>query len=378
MHPSALYRPAAPSPTPVATLALAALLWLAGCSATAPTARDTAQTPPLRTQQTSIRLLRRIPCVTSVTHWTCPDYLATPENTGLEINSFHYRIFTTLQDPLILRQTPVLLESAYQAYSNFINTPLPSHDKLLVYLFDNRHQWEAFTLRWMPRQAPLYLKIRSGAYYANHACVAYHISRQADFAVLAHEAWHQFADQLFACHLPAWLDEAMATNFESHQWRNGRVQFQPRYNTGRLIALRTAMASGKMLPLTQLLTLDPGQVVAHGPTPPNPDQPLDTLTAAYYAQLYALARFFRESGHGRHLHAFKTLLTDAALGQWPLPQELRHEGLQHDRKPSRRWNAKVGPFIVANYLLADTAQLQMAYHAFCHKILAQTSLKKTF
>lgn len=361
-------------------LALGGLLVVAGCASGPASQSATGQggSARERTQQTSIRLLGRIPCVTGVAEWARPDYLGEADGSGLEITSFHYRIFTTLQDPLILRQAPVLLESAYQAFGEFISEPLASHEKLLVYLFESRQEWEAFTRRWMGRQASVYLKIRSGAYYAKGACVAYHISRQADFAVLAHECWHQFTDAFFAYHLPAWLDEGLATNFEAYRWRNGRVEFSPRYNAGRVVALRAALVHGKMIELSELLSLDAGRVVAHGASEAGEGQGPDGVVSSYYAQVYALVRFFREEGNGRRLYAFKKLLTDGALGRWVLPADLRDEGLHHDRKPSRRWNAMVGRLIARSYLAADPAELQRAYHAFCRKIVAEAHLKKTF
>jgi len=40
-----------------------------------------------------------------------------PYGPGLKLTTAHYEIFTTLLDPLLLRQSPEFIESAYKAYN---------------------------------------------------------------------------------------------------------------------------------------------------------------------------------------------------------------------------------------------------------------------
>ena len=125
---------------------------------------------------------------------------------GIVIETTHYTIHTTLLDPLILRQVPGFVESAYRAYQSQLPQPIETRTKFVTYLFADRDQWEDFTKGFAGANANVYLRIRKGAYYLNGACVAYNIGRTRTFSVLAHEGWHQFNSKHFAYRLPSWLD----------------------------------------------------------------------------------------------------------------------------------------------------------------------------
>jgi len=352
-----------------------------------------------------MRHLRHIPTVKSLQPWQLPDFIvdpcacsgqteprkgsatqndehqaAHPKNCrgasacGLKITTRHYLIYTTVEDPLILRQVPMLMESAFAAYSQ--GADLPDHvAKLVIYLFGSREHWEQFTRHWVGAQAPLYLQIRAGAYYLHGTCVAYQLNRQTNYSVLAHEGWHQFSDQFYKSHLPAWVDEGLATNFEAYQWQDGQVAFQPAQNGARLFALRQALATGTMYHLSELLQLEPGGVLTHGGRVHSGES--NPKIAAYYAQVYALVRFLREDDYGRYLRRFRTMLGGAQRGDWPLPAELLREALQPDSNPTRRWNALVGPWAFQSYIAATPAEVEPAYLDFCRKILATVRFKKT-
>ena len=153
-----------------------------------------------------IRDLKRLPTVRSVERWTLPDVIRERDRDGLSITTQHYQIHTSVRDPLILRQVPVFLESAFRSYSALIGKSPQPKNTLLIYFFQTRSQWEDFTKHWTGELAPAYLKNPAGAYYFKNACVAYHLTRRSNFSILAHEGWHQFADELFQFRLPAWLD----------------------------------------------------------------------------------------------------------------------------------------------------------------------------
>ena len=348
-------------------------IWL-GCqnfdlkNSTTP-ADDSAQTERL------IRNLKRLPTVRSVDIWTLPEVIRDRDRDGLTITTQHYQIHTSVRDPLILRQVPVFLESAFRSYSELVGKSPQPKNMLLVYFFQTRSQWEDFTRHWTGKLASTYLKNPAGAYYFKNACVAYHLTRRSNFSILAHEGWHQFSDELFQFRLPAWLDESIATNFEAYKWQNGRVEFNPKYNGSRLYALAQTLAQGRLISLSDLLVLDAGRVLSHTQCDPA-DAKVDPRITAYYAQLYALARFLREANYGGYLLSFRAMLMDAGYGRWPLDDVLRAEALQRDRNPTRLWNAQVGQLIFQTYIARDIHQIEPAYQVFCRKIVSNVRFKK--
>jgi hypothetical protein len=153
-------------------------LCLAGCAETA--SRTTGSTTPqVDTLAGMAEHLRRqnLPALKSVSVWE-NDY-----GPGLRLVTEHYEVYTTLLDALMLRQVPGFLESAYRGYNSQLPQPIETMTRFTVYLFADRSQWENFTNTFAGRQAPLYRKIKAGAYYLNGACVAYNIGRERTFSV---------------------------------------------------------------------------------------------------------------------------------------------------------------------------------------------------
>jgi len=314
-----------------------------------------------------------LPVVKSVDLWTLPEFIHTAPRTGLEITTKNYRIFSTLEDPLILRQIPVFMESALRGYRKVLQQPLVLDQKLVIYIFGSRAQWEDFTRELAGPQASLYLKIRAGAYYLDGVCVAYHLDRQSDFSILAHEGWHQFSDLVFKYHLPAWLDEGLATQFESYQKNKGKITFKPSLNGSRLASLRKSMAGNHTLSLAQIVSNDAGGILAHANDSLNPSgaQP---KVAAYYAQLYALIRFLREDNYGQRYPQMRSILYHAYLGNhWPLSPDQHDQALQ--RHQTRHWNATVGRKLFQSYIAPDPRQIEPAYYHFCRKIIGRLAPK---
>ena len=92
-----------------------------------------------------------LPVVKSVGVW------ADRPESGLEIVTTHYRIYTTLNDRLILLQVPTFLESAWQEYNAVIERQGREMEPMPVYLFADRGEWEDFTRHWAGVLAQLYL-----------------------------------------------------------------------------------------------------------------------------------------------------------------------------------------------------------------------------
>lgn len=341
-----------------------------GCQAPPATPSDVSANPT----DPKIGLLLDLPTVKSVERWTLPEYFQQPTETGLVINTANYQIFSTLQDPLILRQIPVFMESALRAYRKFLQHPQPLTQKLKIYVFNQRSQWEDFTRHLAGPEARIFLKIRAGAYYFKGVCVAYHLGRQSNFSVLAHEGWHQFSDLAFKYRLPAWLDEGLATQFEAFQWDNGRVTFKPSLNGSRLTALRESLTQNQTLSLSEIVFSDAGRILsAHAISSSQKNNP---KVKAYYAQLYALIRFLREENYGQRHLQLRTILHHAYLGNhWPLSPAQRSEALQKNHNPTRRWNGEVGRLLFQSYIAPDPSQIEPAYRSFCRKIITRLSTR---
>ena len=304
------------------------------------------------------KYLDGLPAVKDVKNWP------NSYGRGITITTKHYTIHTTLLDPLMLRQIPAFMESAHRAYQKQLPKPISTQTKFTVYFFAKRDQWEEFTEGFAGPNAHIYLQIKKGAYYLNGACVAYNIGRSRSFSVLAHEGWHQFDSKHFAYRLPSWLDEGIATLFETSTYEKGNFTFQPERNGGRLGSLRKAILSNKMIPLQKLIALNPGEVV----------NDIDAISA-FYGQSYALVRFLREDGYGKHLSKYHNLLLGALRGNWPLDPRLRQIAANRNIPMTARFNRFVSTKLFTLYIEEDFGAIEREYLSFCKKIIYHVRLK---
>ena len=343
----------------IAVFLLCAAVMLCGCQES-PVAAPTVQ--PMTGRVGSFAdYVRNEPAVRDVQVWD------NPYGDGLAIDTKHYRIFTTLLEPLMLRQVPAYMEAAFGAYQSQLPSAIETTRQFEVYLFATRDQWERFTRDFVGDDAELYLKIQKGAYTAKGVCVAYNIGRKQTFSVMGHEGWHQFNQHLFAYRLPSWLDEGIATLFETCRYDKGRFVFEPGQNWMRLGALKQTMVRGQMIPLRQLIALNPGQVVGHNGT--------DDAVIAFYAQNYALVRFLREHNYGIRLARYHALMLGGAAGTWPLKDEYTALAADRTRALTVGWNMTVAPTLFAYYIDPDIERLEAEYRTFCRKITHRVSFK---
>ncbi len=332
-------------------------LLLTGCGA--PQTDRGQATPKLATPEGMAEYLKDLPAVKKVEPWS-DEHLP-----GITISTRHYDIHTTLLDPLMLKQVPAFMESAYREYQKQLPKPIETQTRLTVYLFGTRGQWEDFTKKFTGRHAKQYLKIRKGAYYLNGSCVAYNIGRKATFSVLAHEGWHQFNSRHFAYRLPSWLDEGIATLFEIFRYENGRFYFEPQRNGGRLGGLKKTILGNHMIPLKKFISLNPGYVIS------------DTDSViAFYSQAYALARFLREDDYGRRLGNYHNLLLAGLNGTWPLEPQLRRIAADRNIPLTVRFNAFVSSKLFSQYIGEDIEQSEREYIAFCKKAVYRVRISQ--
>jgi hypothetical protein len=333
------------------------LLLLTGCEN--PQAGRGQTTPKLATPVGMAEYLKDLPAVKKVDPWS-DEYAP-----GITITTEHYDIHTTLLDPLMLRQVPAFMESVYREYQKQLPQPIDTKTRLTIYLFGTRQEWEDFTKEFVGRQWRAYLKIKKGAYYLNGACVAYNIGRKKTFSVLGHEGWHQFNSRHFAYRLPSWLDEGIAMHFEAFRYDKGWFYFEPHKNGGRLGGLRKTILTDNMIPLKELIALNPGYVI---------DDTESVL--AFYSQAYALVRFLREEDYGKRLGNYHNLLLAGLRGEWPIEPELRRIAADRNIGLTARFNAFVSSKLFKIYIGQDIEQIEAEYIAFCKKNVYRVQLAK--
>jgi len=325
----------------------------------APSVRDA----PISSAEGMMEYLRgrQLPGVEGVERW---------ENiygSGIKIETAHYSVYTTLLDPLMLSRVPAFLESAYAAYNAQLPHTVRSTEPFKAYLFSDRGQWEEFTKKFAGKKADIYLKITAGAYCLKGSSVAYNIGRHRTFSVLGHEGWHQFNKRHFKYRLPSWLDEGIATQFESSAYQDGRFSFTPGRNLARLAALKLTLNNGEMIDLEQLISMNPGEALLGA----------DQEVRAFYAQSYALIRFLKEQDYGVRLGDYYTLLVDGLEGDWPLNAANKEVAVDRNIPLTIRWNRQVGHELFRDYILADGDfdQLEKEYENFCRKIVYHVRLR---
>lgn len=303
---------------------------------------------------------RNLPALKKISDWE------NPYGPGLKLETEHYLIYTTLLSPLMLSQVPGFMESCYQGYTGQMSNAAVSGAPMTVYLFADRSQWEAFTVNFAGEQAAVYKKIKSGAYYLDGACVAYNIGIEKTFSVLGHEGWHQFSGRHFSYRLPSWLDEGAAMMFEVNSYKEGFYYFEPDRNMYRLAPLKMALIENKMMPLSLIISLNPGEVLAMDNT--------DSVSG-FYAQSYALIRFLREENFGEHFTDYQRIMADGLYGKWPIDAAEAKIAADRNIRLTVNWNKQIGRKLFKTYIAEDIDQLNDEYMKFCRKIVYHVHLR---
>lgn len=304
---------------------------------------------------------QKLPALETVEEWE-NEY-----SRGIAIKTKHYEIYTTFLEPLVLRQIPGYMESCYRGYNDQFGRLIETENRFKIYLFATRQQWEDFTKTFAGPQASLYCKIKAGAYYLNGSCVAYNIGRERTFSVLGHEGWHQFNRRNFKYRLPSWLDEGIAMLFEVSRYERGKFYFEPDKNFQRRGALKKTLLENKMIPLRELVALNPGEVVGK-------DE--GRAVAAFYSQSYALVRFLREENYGRRLKDYHRILLGGLNGTWPLNEDGKKIASDRNIRLTVSWNRFIGRKLFANYISEDFEDIEKEYLNFCRKIVYHIRLRK--
>jgi hypothetical protein len=308
------------------------------------------------------KYLAVLPAVKKVERWD------NPYSEGLIIETLHYRVHTTLLEPLMLKQVPAFVEAVWKQYQNQLPVPVESTDKFTLYIFKDRAQWEDFTKQFTGDQWEIYSKIKKGAYFLNGVCVAYNIGRTRTFSVIGHEGWHQFCNKHFKYRLPSWLDEGIAQLSEQSEFDNGQFVFSPAKNLQRLGSLKLTLQNNQIIRLRELISLNPGEVVMW--------EESDKAVMAFYAQAYALVRFLREEGYGKRLSNYQQMLLGALNGKWPLDENEAKMASDRNIPLTTAWNRYIAQKLFDIYIGENIEQIEPEYQAFCRKIVYHIIIQK--
>lgn len=273
--------------------------------------------------------------------------------------SFH-RVYTTIDEPNTLDALPGFLEALIHRYRTvFVDLPAPSRP-LETYLFAERDQWQQHTREIMQERAALYLNLGRGGYAVRGTAVLFDIDETGHrdtFSIIAHEGWHQYTQIVFRHALPTWLEEGIATWMEGRrERRDGGFEFDGLANRARLEMLSTALNTGRLIKLTELLERVPQQFLEEGER----DQ---ARLLTYYAQVWALVQFLMEGEDGRYREALGRVLVDAAEGRI-VSTILTSPFISGQAARQRMATSVLGPGVVLAYFNRDMAQFDEQYHAY--------------
>jgi len=275
---------------------------------------------------------------------------------GLQLQTDHYDLYVTAKDKLLIEYLPTFLETTFAEYSKLVPAPSETQRRVATYLFANRGEWAAFTRRFSPARAHIYLHIKAGGYmdHATATTVIWDLGRDRTLALLAHEGMHQYFAAYFPEPVVAWLNEGLATQWESFDLKGPYPTYTPRRNYHRTNSLREALTSEEgWIPLKQLLAMHAGQaVVQTGQT-----------TRGYYAQVWALVLFLHEGNDGAYADKLAQLLADAGT-----------QRLKISVKAYRAFTPEAGDIpdaevMFRRYITEDLDGFEQQYRAFAERLV---------
>ena len=276
---------------------------------------------------------------------------------GVMIQTRHYNIYTTLRNPLQRVLCARVVEAAWRRFAALV-PQARVHSPLVGYIFRNRQEWAAHVRATAGSLAAVYLHIRQGGYEQNGQFAIWRTGVNEMLSVLAHECWHQLSFRTLKNHLPAWLDEGLATQNETFYWSDGQPVFTPWRNRPRWDALQAAYEHGQLLPLDTLTRTQAGDVIMQSAT----------VIRAYYAEVWSFMLFLK---HSRYHSRLMSLLHEARAGK--LNHLLTGSGLspRDIALQTIRWNSIAGPIFLRDCISRHPAQLRQRYLKFVKTLLAK-------
>ncbi len=228
-------------------------------------------------------------------------------NPGMAYTSKHYRVLTTVDRAILTDRFSRFTEASLMRFAEAFPGLSEPRAGLEVFVLEARPEWVRFVAEVYGQEGlDRYSGIQRGGFTERGRSVLWDIGVQDTFAILAHEGWHQYEQVSMREPLPAWLDEGIAVWAEGFRWdtyQPDEAVFLPWANVERFDQLRRASDRGGLMPLEQLLTERPQQLIKLS----------SESTLTYYAQCWALLHYLRDDP--MHREALDRLLEDAAAGR---------------------------------------------------------------
>ena len=272
---------------------------------------------------------------------------------GKRVTTAHYLIETTVDDANLIEKVAQVMEGALGQYRK-LAPGVPTTDKPLeCFLFANRNQWAQFTESQTGQDAKVYLRINRGGYAVRDWYVAYFIGDRETVSVAAHEGFHQYVGRHFKRRPPPFLEEGLASLFESVEWENDLPRWRWDSNPTRSNGLVRAVRGKATLPLSELCTMHAGQVVSKQ----------GFRVEAFYAQAWGFARFLMDGEGGRYRPALAEMLADLAAG--------RGAAANAGPGPQGLWNPRTARPLLEHYLGKDLDAVDAEYQAYLGQLVNQ-------
>ena len=217
--------------------------------------------------------------------------------------SKHYTLFTTLSD--VERIGPILdtLETGYRAYLDRLGLAgLAEQRRMNAYVFQRRSEWEAFTRQRTGSASAVYLRLHRGGYSYGDSCAVVDQGDRDTRSILAHEGFHLFLTTRFIARPPPFIEEGLATTFESILDAEG-VARADRVERSLERAARRVAADPR--PLRRLLAMHAGDALQTSPAD----------VEAFYAHAALFVAFLRDAERGQYRAGFQRMMADAAAGR---------------------------------------------------------------
>jgi hypothetical protein len=279
-------------------------------------------------------------------------------NRGRALTTEHFRVLTTVEREILVGRVPGFVEGSLERFrAAFPSLPV-AQSGMEVFILESRPEWERFVGEVYGAEGlDRYRGIDRGGFTERGRSVLWDIGVQDTFAILAHEGWHQYAQVSLREPLPSWLDEGIGAWAEGYRWdtyQPDRAVFLPWANVERFDQLRRVAERDGLMPLDQLLTERPQQLIRVSAE--------STLT--YYAQCWALVHYLMHDP-GRRA-ALQVLLADAAAGRVYERVRARFG----DRAARSAMLRRAGPEVWQVYFGEDLAAADARFGAFVGSVVS--------
>jgi len=286
---------------------------------------------------------------------TRTSYWRTPTGNGQEIDTEHYRIFTTATSRELLSHLPGFMEAAHRNYLALTGLPeRAGAERMDIYMMGTRPEWAELTKSRLGAQAGMYLGIEAGGYCYDKVCVFWDMGGLGTFSTAAHEGLHQFFAHRMRDQLPAWLEEGLCAVAEGYEVTERNVTFTPDRNNPRFSNLRQVITQGRWHPLDKLLPMHAGDITGQ----------VGERSVEYYGQLWALAQFIRSSPGYRG--GLARLLADAEAGR--LREAMKPSPGDVNRLGGVEYNRAMSEPLFRRYISDDLESFERQFRSFAVKL----------